>query len=308
METLYVVGHATPDTDSIISAIAVSELYKALGYNAIPARQGVIAPETQFVLTQTGLKEPMLLHDVADKDVVLVDFSDIMQAPQNIKMARIHAIIDHHKLGDITTNTPLEMWVRPFGCTATIVYEMYTYYKIPLNPAVATAMLFAILSDTVLFKSVTTTKKDKDVVAALQKITGIEDPIQFGMEMFIAKSDIRSASPHDLIHRDYKTFSMNGKKIGIGQLEVVDASVLDHLHEDFIDTLQKMKKTEGYHSLLFFLTDILKEGSFCFCVSEQKEGILEVFGVPNEAIPWLPGVMSRKKQVVPLLEKFFVQQ
>lgn len=307
METLYVLGHATPDTDSIVSAIAVSALYRALGYNAIPARQGVIAPETQFVLSQTGLTEPMLLNDVADRDVVLVDFSDMMQAPQNIKMARIHAIIDHHKLGDITTNTPLEMWVRPFGCTATIVYEMYTYYGIPLDPSVARAMLYAILSDTVLFKSVTTTKKDKDVVTALQKIAGIEDPIQFGMEMFIAKSDVCSASPYDLIHRDYKTFSMNGKKIGIGQLEVVDVSVLEHLHEDFINTLQEMKKAENYHSLLFFLTDILKEGSFCFCVSEQKEEILKVFGVADASIPWLPGVMSRKKQVVPLLEKFFVQ-
>ena len=302
---LFVVGHANPDTDSVVSAISVAYLYKQFGYNTTACRQGSIAPETAFVLKQAELAEPVLLEDTTGKDVILVDFSDKMQAPPNIEKAYIHTIIDHHKLRDLTTDAPLEMWVRPIGCTATIVYGMYKHYGVAVPKNIAKA----ILSDTVLFKSVTTTKADKEAVQELNKIAEVKDPLALGMEMFDAKSTIKGATPDELIHRDYKDFLMNGKKVGIGQLEVVDLSKLENMHEELRTTLQKIKEAGAYHSVLFFLTDIMKEEPLCFVASDDVDLIEQAFNNKlNNDTMCLQGIMSRKKQIVPVLQRAFAKE
>lgn len=300
-----VIGHMNPDTDSIVSAIAAAELYSRRGLDCAPAAQGMPAPETAFVLDRFGLSAPRVVTNVADQEIWLVDFSDLAQAPEGIKDATIKGIADHHKLGDITTSMPLEAWIWPVGCTCTVLKNMYDFYGVEISRPIAGAMLCAILSDTVIFKSPTCTDADKNAVAELAKIAGIADVRALGMEMFKVKSAVDGATMKELVNRDYKDFDMNGKKIGIGQLEVVDLSLLDAVRDGLREELERMK-ADGRHSVCLLLTDIMKEGSDMIVVSDEPERIGNAFGVEIKGgTVWLPGIMSRKKQVVPNFEKEF---
>ena len=301
----YVLGHLHPDTDSIISAIAAADLYAKRGLDVVPAAQGKPAPETAFVLERFGLTAPQIVDDVAGRELYLVDYSDLAQAPKGMDSATVMGIVDHHKLGDITTSLPLEAWIWPVGCTGTVLKNMYDFYGVEIPKGIAGGLLCAILSDTVMFKSPTCTEADKKAVEALAKIAGVADVMALGMEMFTVKSAVDGASMKDLVFRDYKDFDMNGNKVGIGQLEVVDLSILDKVKAGLQDEIAKVK-AEGRHSVFLLLTDIMKEGSEMLIVSDDPSVVEKAFGVkPEGTSVWLPGVMSRKKQVVPNFEKAF---
>ena len=300
-----VLGHMNPDTDSIVAALAVADLYKKRGLDVAPAAQGEPTPETKFVLDKFGLTAPQVVSDVADKKLYLVDFSDLAQAPKGMDSATVLGIVDHHKLGDVTTSAPLEAWIWPVGCTGTVIKNMYDFYGVEIPKNIAGAMLCAILSDTVIFKSPTCTEDDKKAVEALAKIAGVSDVVALGMEMFKVKSAVDGASMDELVHRDYKDFDMNGNKVGIGQLEVVDLSILDKVKDGLQKEIEKVKG-EGRHSVFLILTDIMKEGSEMLIASDDPSVVEKAFGTkPENNKVWLPGVMSRKKQVVPNFEKAF---
>ena len=300
-----VLGHMNPDTDSVIAAIAAADLYGKRGFDVTPAAQGEPTPETRFVLEKFGLTAPEIVNDVAGKNLYLVDFSDLPQAPKGMDSATVLGIVDHHKLGDITTSTPLEAWIWPVGCTGTVLKNMYDFYGVEISRNIAGGLLCAILSDTVIFKSPTCTDADKKAVAALAEIAGVGDVKALGMEMFKVKSAVEGASMRDLVFRDYKDFDMNGCKVGIGQLEVVDLSILDSVKAGLQEEIAKVK-SEGRHSVFLLLTDIMKEGSEMLIVSDDPSVVEKAFGVKAEGVSvWLPGVMSRKKQVVPNFEKAF---
>ncbi len=302
---ILVIGHMNPDTDSIISAIAVADLYTKRGMEAKPVAQGAPTPETEFVLKKFGLSVPDVVDSVANEKIALVDFSDIAQGPKGLDSAEIVGIVDHHKLGDVTTAGPLEIWAWPVGCTGTVIKGMYDFYGVEVPKGIAGGMLCAILSDTVMFKSVTCTDADKKAVEALAKICGIDDVMALGMEMFKVKSAVDGASMKDLVFRDYKDFDMNGNKVGIGQLEVVDLSMLDAVKDGLYEEITSVK-SEGRHSVFLLLTDIMKEGSEMLIVSDDPSVVEKAFGVKAEGKSvWLDGVMSRKKQVVPNFEKAF---
>ena len=158
--TALVLGHKNPDTDSIVSALSATYLYRARGIDAVSGAQGDPSPETAFVLKRFGLKAPEVVHSVEGREVYLVDYSDLAQAPDDFPKCRLLGIIDHHKLGDVTSDYPLECWIQPVGCSNTIVKLMYDYYKVEVPKDIAGAMLCAILSDTVLFRSPTCTPTD----------------------------------------------------------------------------------------------------------------------------------------------------
>ena len=300
-----VIGHMNPDTDSIVSAIAASDLYNKRGNDTTPAAQGEPTPETGFVLKKFGLVAPAVVNDVAGKDIYLVDYSDLAQAPAGMDSAKVLGIVDHHKLGDVTTSMPLEAWIWPVGCTCTVIKSMYDFYDIEIPKSLAGAMLCAILSDTVIFKSPTCTAADKAAAEELAAIAGVSDIKALGMEMFRVKSAVDGASMKDLVFRDYKDFNMNGNKVGIGQLEVVDLSMLDDVKDGLKAEIARVK-AEGRHSVFLLLTDIMKEGSEMLIVSDDPSVVKSAFGVTVEGDSvWLPGVMSRKKQVVPNFEKAF---
>lgn len=304
--SLYIFGHKVPDSDSIVSAIAMSYLKNKLGEEAIPVRQGDINPESQYILDKFGLEAPELKTSFAGENVYLTDFSDIAQAPDDIADATIVGIVDHHKLGDLTTSTPLEAWIRPVGCTNTIVKEMFDYYGVEIPKDIAGAMMCAILSDTVIFKSPTCTKLDTKICKELAAITGIEDFKAIGMEMFKVKSAVEGVPARELVMRDYKNFDMHGTKVGIGQLEVVDLSIFDNVKDELLSDIQKLKEEEGLDTVLLLLTDIMAMGSEILVASNSNDKIEKAFDIKieNEKF-WLKGCLSRKKQVVPFLEPAF---
>lgn len=302
----YIFGHTNPDSDSIVGAISLAYLKNQLGENCVATRQGEISPETEFILNKFEASAPELKTSYAGEKVYLVDFSDLAQAPKDIKEATILGIVDHHKLGDITTDTPLECWIRPIGCSNTVIKEMYDYHGIAIPKNIAGMMMCAILSDTVIFKSPTCTKNDTKAVKELAAICGIEDYKALAMQMFIAKSAVDGASARNLNTRDYKAFDMNGTKVGVGQLEMVDISVLESRVDELFADMKLMKEEDSLHTIIILLTDIMKEGSQLLALSDDISKVEKAFNVKlknNQA--WLDGVLSRKKQVIPFLQPQF---
>ncbi|MEA1893097.1 MAG: manganese-dependent inorganic pyrophosphatase [Campylobacterota bacterium] len=302
----YIFGHTNPDSDSIVGAISLAYLKNQLGEDCVATRQGSISPETEFILDKFGADIPELKTSYAGESVYIVDFSDLAQAPDDIMDATILGIYDHHKLGDLTTSTPLECWIRPIGCSNTVIKEAYDYHGVEIPKDIASMMLCAILSDTVIFKSPTCTKIDTKACKELAAIAGIEDYKALGMEMFIVKSAVQGATARELTTRDYKEFDMNGFKLGVGQLEVVDLSVFDTMKDDLFDDMKKLKDESNLHSVLILLTDIMKEGSLLLVVSDDADKIQSAFDCKLEdSQVWLDGVLSRKKQVIPFLQEQF---
>jgi manganese-dependent inorganic pyrophosphatase len=277
-----------------------------MGVQSVPARQGELSPETKFILDRFGFKEPLLKTKFAGEDLFIVDYSDLAQAPKDIKEANLKGIVDHHKLGDITTPAPLECCIKPVGCSNTVIKELFDINKVKIPKNIAGIMLCAILSDTVIYKSPTCTATDIKVTEELAKIAGINDIKSLGMEMFLVKSAVKGANPRKLLTRDYKDFVMNGNKIGVGQLEVVDLGVFDGMRDELLKDMKALKEEGDRHSILLLLTDIMNEGSELLVMSDNESIIEKAFGIKlkNHRV-WLPGVLSRKKQIIPFLEKVF---
>jgi len=300
---IYTCGHKIPDSDSIISAIAMAYLQNKLGNETIAVRQGEINPESQYILDMFNLKTPELKTSFASCDIYLTDFNNYTEAPDDLKEANIVGIVDHHKLGGLVTSSPLDIWIRAVGCTNTIIKEMFDYYEIEIPKNIAGAMMCAILSDTVIFKSPTCTAVDTKITKELAKIAGIEDFKAIGLEMFKVKSQVEGVPFRELVKRDFKNFEMHGKKVGIGQLEVVDLSIFDNIKDDLIADIKALKDEEGYETVLLVLTDIMAMGSQIL-VSTSSQDIVEKawdIKVENDQF-WLKGCLSRKKQIIPFLE------
>ena len=303
---MYVVGHKIPDSDSICGAIALAYLKNQIGEEAIPTRLGEVSPETQFILDRFGFEAPELKMSYAGEEVYIVDHTEKTQAPDDIDQATVVGVVDHHKLGDLTTSTPLECWIRPVGSSNTIIKMMYDFYCVDIPKDIAGLMMCAILSDTVIFKSPTCTTADIKCVEALAEIAGVDDAKELGMEMFKVKSAVEGTPVRDLVMRDFKDFNMNGNLVGIGQLEVIDLAVFDNIKAELHADLAKLKEEGSRHSVLLLLTDIMNEGSQML-IASADEGIIErAYGeqVADSQV-WLDGVLSRKKQVVPPLQDAF---
>ena len=304
---LYTCGHIIPDSDSVCSAISLAYLLNKIGRAATPARQGELNPETKFILDKFGFEAPIIKTSFAGDELFTTDYSDLAQAPQDMDKTTVVGIVDHHKLGDITTSTPLECWIRPVGCTNTIVKEMYDYHKVEIPKNIASIMLCAILSDTVIFKSPTCTALDIQVVRELAKIAGIEDFGALGMEMFKVKSEVEGTPIRELVMRDYKNFDMHGYKVGVGQLEVVDGSVFDKIKDELMEDIKKVKDEQNLHTVALLLTDIMKEGSEILVSSDDTSIFEKAFNCKLEdGKVWLDGCLSRKKQIIPFLEPAFL--
>ena len=304
--SVFVVGHSSPDTDSVAGAIAFAHYLKATGTDAVPVVQAAeLNPESKLVLEKFGLPQPAEFTDAAGKDVALVDFSDIAQAPANIKDANVVAIVDHLKIGDITTGGPIFFYAKPVGCTCTVLNEMYKNNGVELPKNIAGAMLSAILSDTVNFKSPTCTDEDKAAVKELAAAAGVTDTDGLFMEMLKAKSAVDGVPIKDLIFRDYKDFDMGGKKVGVCQLELATLDQVAPMRDDIVKGLEAVK-AEGRHTIIMMLTDVVKEGSELLVLSDEPAIVEQAFNgkLANNTM-WVDGMMSRKKQTVPPLQKAF---
>lgn len=298
MEEVIVIGHKNPDTDTVISSVVLSGI---MGWK--PGRAGEINKETEFVLNRFGLSAPELIVNATGRKIFLVDHNEATQIVDGHEEAEIVGILDHHKV-QFSSSRPLYIHIEPLGSTASLIAKLYME-KIRLNPAWAGALLGAIMSDTVIFKSPTTTDEDKKIAGELAEIAGIGDVAAFGLEVKKANASLSGKSVEEIVGADYKDFVMSGKKIGIGQTEVVDAAEVAARRDEIVAYIDVLKLSGGYEMVIFAATDIINEGSELF-FSGDKSVIEKAFGVnipDGERSVRIPGLMSRKKQIVPPLEE-----
>ncbi len=301
---VYVVGHVKPDTDSVVSAIVVAEwARKEFGWDARPVMAGEPNPETEFVFKHFGMELPERIGNGEGKDFFLVDHNEEKQRVEGMEVDRIHGILDHHKFS-FSNSRPIWITVRPVGSTATLAYGLCKDSGVELSRGMKGLVLSAILSDTVILRSPTTTDLDREIASELAEELGI-DIERFGMEMFSAKSEVAKLSPRELITKDFKEFSFSGRKVGIGQVEVVDLSLVEQRFGEILEEMERMRG-EGFHTVLLMVTDIVRQGSVLLCSSEEMERVEKAFGQFRNGISeFKEGMMSRKKQVVPEMEKAF---
>ena len=301
-EPLLVVGHTNPDTDAICSAIAVAYLKTAQGIPAQAIAQSPINAETRYVLETFKLPQPPIVSRVAGRRVFLVDHTDYSQAPADLKQAELVGFTDHHKLGGLTSDKPVEAWAAPLGAAATVVTRMYDSAGIDIPQGVAGCLLAAILSDTVRFKSATTTADDKKAADRLARIAGVTDLDAMGRQLLEAKADIRGKSPAELLNGDLKTFAMNGNKVAIAQLEFQDLTLIRSMRGSLLKAMQEQKH-DGYHSVFLMLTDVSAVATELLFVSDDPAITQLAWGLKSEGdAVWMPGVMSRKSQIIPALQ------
>ncbi len=303
---LYTCGHKIPDSDSIIGAIAMAYLQEKLGKNTKAVRQGDINPETAYILEKFNLETPELKTSFAGCDLFMVDYNNYTEGPDDLKEANLVGIADHHKLGGLTTAGPLDVWIRAVGCSNTVIKEMFDYYEVEIPKNLAGAMMCAILSDTVIFKSPTCTKIDTRICKELASVAGIENFKDIGMEMFKVKSQVEGVPTRDLVKRDFKNFDMYGHKVGIGQLEVVDLSIFDEIKDDLIADIEALREEEDNDTVLLLLTDIIAMGSQILVATKSPNVVEKAWDIKIENNQfWLKGCLSRKKQIIPFLEPAF---
>ena len=304
--TTQVFGHKSPDTDSTGSPIVWAwYLNEVKGVAAEPKLLGEPNTEAAFMLQHWGLEKPAIIEDVADdQPVVIVDTNNPAELPANINGADVQAIIDHHKLvGGLETKGPIDITIRPLACTATIMYDLMGDDAAKMPEAIKGAALTCILSDTLEFRSPTTTDRDREVVAALAADLGV-NVTEFAAEMFAAKSDVSAFSDADLIRMDSKEYEVDGTKFRVSVLETTAPEIPLNRKASLMETFKTVAAEDGVDEVLLFVVDILKEEATLLVPNDLVKGVAEKsFGasVDGDAVV-LPGIMSRKKQIIPNLK------
>lgn len=307
MATIKVFGHKSPDTDTTGSAILWAwYLTTHTSQKAQAYVLGELNKETAFVLNRWGIDTPPLLESIGEGDeVVIVDTNNPQELFDNINEATITHIIDHHKLaGGLETKAPLQITMRPLACTATIVHDLMGEHTDALPQEMAGLILSCILSDTLCFRSPTTTPHDKDVAEKLARTLKL-DVESYAAEMFAAKSDVSDYTDVGLLHVDSKVFQAGGKNIRISVIETTTPSTILERQKGIVQAIEQLVKEEqGTDDVLFFVIDILKEEATVFTYNDFTKRVIEAsFGVSVAGdTEVLPGIMSRKKQIVPALK------
>lgn len=302
---VFIFGHKNPDTDSICSSLVRERLDKKNGWNCTVAKRlGKINKETEFILNYFKVEAPELLEKVEEKaNVILVDHNSFAQSVEGIEKANILKVIDHHCISGFETSTPLFYIAEPVGCTATILYELYMMNKIEIEKTIAGLMLSAIISDTLLFKSPTCTEKDKEAAKELAKIAGI-DIEKYGMEMLKAGTDLSDFTAEELINLDSKEFEANGMKFQVAQVNTASIEDVLKSKEEIENAINAFIKANNIDLFLFAITDIINSNSQAIILGTKTDVAEKAFNVKLENnMAFLPGVVSRKKQIIPVLKE-----
>ncbi len=301
-----VFGHISPDTDTTGCAILWAwYLNNHTGHQATPYVLGTLNKETSFVLSHWGVAEPSLLEAIsADDEVVIVDTNNPQELFENINDATILQIIDHHKLtGGLTSKGPLEMTIRPLASTATVMYDLMGSHTEDLPNDMAGIMLSCILSDTLEFRSPTTTPHDKDVAERLATKLGVTIT-DYANQLFAAKSDVSDFTDVGLIHIDSKKYGVGDKNFRVSVVETTTPETILARKEGIVSAIKTLLDEEkDVDEVLFFVIDIFKEEATVLTYSQLTKDIIEAsFGVTVTGdTVLLPGVVSRKKQILPVL-------
>ncbi len=304
---IYIVGHKSPDLDSVIGAISYSYFKNKLENTDIyqPAIAGNLNEETKHVLKQVNFSIPVLLQDLSDKKVIMVDHNEFSQAVAGIEQAEIVEVIDHHKI-DFQYSYPINFKTAPLGASCSLIYQEFKKHSIVIEEKIALAMLSAVLVDTVITKSPTCTKLDVEIIKDLANLAGVDDWQNYGTQLFKIRSSVEKLKAKEIIKSDFKDFNFKQENVGIGQVETVDLSSFKKRKSELLDALENIKEKENYHSVILFITDILNEGSWFLIASDDKNKIDQAFGVNFvDKSCYIKGVISRKKQVAPKIKDVF---
>ena len=304
--TTLVFGHKSPDTDSTGSPIIWAwYLNQIKGETAEAKLLGEPNTEAAFVLERWSLDKPEIMTELAEgTPVVIVDTNNPAELPDNINDADIRGIIDHHKLvGGLETKGPIEIRVEPLACTATIMWKMIGDDLAQAPTGIKGAMLSCILSDTLEFRSPTTTQEDTAVAHALAKDLGV-DIAEYASELFAAKSDVSAFSDAELLRMDSKEYEVQGTKFRVSVLETTSPKMVLDRKDSLMDTMTTVASEDGVDQVLLFVVDILNEEATLLVPNELVKQVAEksfstVVGDADTVV--LPGVMSRKKQIIPNL-------
>ncbi|EJO4053969.1 manganese-dependent inorganic pyrophosphatase [Listeria monocytogenes] len=308
MTKTLVFGHKNPDTDTICSAISYAELKKAQGADIEAVRLGELNSETAFVLDYFQVTAPRLVQTVANEvsEVALVDHNERQQSVDDIDDVTVTAVVDHHRIANFETSDPLYYRAEPVGCTTTILLKMFRENEVEVSKTVAGLMLSAIISDTLLFQSPTCTQEDKVAAQKLAQIADV-DIQSYGMEMLKAGADVSKKTVAELL-LDAKEFNMNDNKVEIAQINVVDVNDVLSRRAEVEALMTQNIVDKGLDLYLFVITNILTNDSVGIAIGSKTAFVEEAYGVKfveNQAP--LKGVVSRKKQVVPILTDTFAK-
>ncbi len=299
-------GHISPDTDATVSA-----LLWAWYVNTHTAQQaeafvlGELNKETSFVLNRWNVKTPVLLESITTgDDVIIVDTNNAQELFSNINEANILQIIDHHMLaGNISTRKPLDMTIRPLASTATVMFDLMGSKSETLPTDMAGILLSSILSDTLAFRSPTTTPHDKKVAEQLATKLGI-DILSYAHEMFAAKSDVSDFTDLGLVHLDSKKSPLGDKNVRVSVVETTTPETIISRQAGIIDAIKNLISEEkDIDDVLFFIVDILNEQATVLTYNQFTKDVISAsfeVNVTGETVV-LPGIVSRKKQIIPVL-------
>jgi len=307
VEKKLIFGHKNPDTDSICSALVYADLKTKLGDNVEPVRLGAINSETRFVLDYFQVEAPRQVDAVANevKEVILVDHNERQQSASDIEQVQVVEVIDHHRISNFETANPLYFRAEPVGCTATILKKLYKENNVEIPQKIAGLMLSAIISDTLLLKSPTCTEQDVKAARELAQIAGVELET-YGLSMLKAGADLSDKTIEQLISLDSKEFQMGNAKVEIAQVNAVDVNDVLSRQAELEAALNDIIAKKGLDLFVFVVTDILNNDSYAVALGQAAHAVEKAYNVRlegNKAL--LKGVVSRKKQIVPVLTETF---
>ena len=302
MDKTYIFGHKSPDTDTITSSLVMCELEKQLGNeNAVACRLGNINKETEFVLNYLNIEAPELIESLEDgSDVILVDHNSPSESIDNLEKMNIKKVVDHHKLA-LETSYPLFYRAEPVGCSETILYKLYNENNVEIKAEIAHLMLSAIISDTLLLKSPTTTDDDKKAVEELAKIANI-DYEEYGLEMLKAGTDLSSFTIDEILDLDAKQIDFKDVKSIVNQVNTASIPDVLEMKDELEAGIEKIIEKEDLDLFILLITDIVNSNSQVIVLGKDAALVEKAYGVKledNTAL--LEGVVSRKKQVVPIM-------
>jgi manganese-dependent inorganic pyrophosphatase len=301
---IYLVSHKNPDTDSIVSSLVMKDFLKRSGQKVMACRIGEVNKETAYILDYLKEKAPSLIKNVSGKKIFLIDHNEIEHGGKGMQKAEIVGILDHHRLGGIETMMPIFCRTEPIGSTSTLVFKMFKEKGFAIDKKQAALLLSGIISDTLKFISPTTTAEDKKIAKELEKISG-QDIDNLSREMFKARFKVSKINLKDLLTKDYKEFKLGEKKVGIAVWETPSTQGIFEKKGKIINDLKKIKKRRKVDLIYFGTLDILKRECKLVLIGEEEKRIAEkAFSKKEkENIIYMPGVISRKKQIVPKFAK-----
>lgn len=303
MSTTLIFGHKNPDTDSITSSLVMAHLQTQLGNDVEAVRLGNFGKETQFILNHFNIEAPRLIENLDGVEtVMLVDHNEFNQSADGIENVRILAVVDHHRMANFQTSEPLLYRAEPVGCTGTILYKMYNENNIEIPATIAGLMASAIVSDTLLFKSPTCTPQDIAAATALAEIAGLDLEV-YGLEMLKAGTDLSDYSAEQLLSIDAKPFDMNGITMEIAQINTASIPEVMERKAEIEAAMATIITERGLGLFFFAITDIINSNSQVIALGSETALVEKAFNVQlvdNTAL--LSGVVSRKKQIVPVMQ------